>query len=401
MANSPKLFLFFSVLFLLCISSSNSAQSSPSSCSNYRFPNNKKFSTCSDLPYLNSALHWTYIPSSQTLQVAFRQTTISPQRWVAWAINPRPTPGMLGSQALIAYPKPDGTMRVYTSPVNSYQTGLKEGDLSFPVSDLSATYSNSEITIFATLMLHNISTTVNQVWQEGPLTPSGTPGMHPLTGPNMKSMGTLDLLSGESKGSSSGGAGISSRMKMKYSHGFLNTIGWGILIPLGAIIARYVKLYPSADPAWFYLHIGCQVSAFLIGAVGFFTGISLGKKSPGITHTAHMVIGSLIFGLATVQILAASFLRPKKDHKLRVYWNIGHYSVGYTILILGIINNFKGLHILSPGKKWEKAYIAVLVTLGAIALFLEVVNRIVVFRRKRRSLKADANTGEVNGTNGV
>ena len=28
------------------------------------------------------------------------------------------------------------------------------------------------------------------------------------------------------------------------------------------IIARYLRTFPSADPAWFYLHVSCQVSAY-------------------------------------------------------------------------------------------------------------------------------------------
>lgn len=78
----------------------------------------------------------------------------------------------------------------------------------------------------------------------------------------------------------------------------------------------------------------------------------------------------------------ALLLRPKKDHKYRFYWNIYHYGVGYSILVLGIINVFKGLDILSPAKKWKSAYIVVLVVLGVVALLLEVVTWTVVLRRR-------------------
>lgn len=189
---TTRLMVIFGILFSLLLSSA-SAQS----CAKYNFASNKVFSTCGDLPYLNSYLHWTYNPSSQSLQIAFRRTGTSSSRWVAWAINPS-SPGMVGSQALVAFQKSDGTMRAYTSPVTSYRTGLQEGNLSFPVSDLSATYSNNEIIIFATLKLQNSSSTLNQVWQEGPLS-NDNPGMHPTTGPNVQSTGTLNLLSGEAR----------------------------------------------------------------------------------------------------------------------------------------------------------------------------------------------------------
>lgn len=84
-----------------------------------------------------------------------------------------------------------------------------------------------------------------------------------------------------------------------------------------------------------------------------------------------------------VQIFAL-FLRPKKEHKFRFYWNIYHHGVGYAILILGILNVFKGLDILDPAKKWKSAYIIVIAILGGIALFLELITWAVVLKRKSR-----------------
>ncbi|XAR53858.1 hypothetical protein NMG60_11022560 [Bertholletia excelsa] len=190
MARTPSPVLFSCVLISLFL------LSSAQSCSKYAFKNNKIFSACTDLPYLNSFLHWTHNPSSGAVQIAFRHTGITSQRWVAWAINPK-SKGMIGSQALVAYQKSDGTMSVYTAPVDSYRTTLQRGDLSFDVSDLSATYSNNEITIFATLNLPSNSTTLNQVWQDGPVS-NDAPAMHATTGANVQSMATLDLLSGQS-----------------------------------------------------------------------------------------------------------------------------------------------------------------------------------------------------------
>lgn len=78
-------------------------------------------------------------------------------------------------------------------------------------------------------------------------------------------------------------------------------------------------------------------------------------------------------------------MRPKKDHKYRLYWNIYHHSIGYTVIILSIINVFKGLDILDPEKKWKHAYIGIIATLGGIAVFLEAITWPIVLRRKRRS----------------
>lgn len=85
-------------------------------------------------------------------------------------------------------------------------------------------------------------------------------------------------------------------------HGVLNAVSWGILFPLGVIIARYLRTFPSADPAWFYLHVSCQVSAYAIGVAGWGTGLKLGSESKGVEYSGHRNIGIAAFCLATLQV---------------------------------------------------------------------------------------------------
>ena len=77
---------------------------------------------------------------------------------------------------------------------------------------------------------------------------------------------------------------------------------WGILMPMGAIVARYMRVYPSADPAWFYLHVGCQMSAYIVGVAGWGTGLKLGSQSEGVEHSKHRNIGITLFVLGTIQV---------------------------------------------------------------------------------------------------
>ncbi|CAH1439911.1 unnamed protein product [Lactuca virosa] len=380
-------FLSFAITTLF---SSSFAQT----CSTYAFASNKVFSACNDLPVLNSFLHYTYNPSSKTLRIAYRHTNIGSSRWIAWAINPT-SQGMIGSQALVAFQQSDGKMRAYTAPVTGYTTQLQEGDLSFPVSDLSATYSNNEMIIFATLSLQNASTNLNQVWQDGQLSGS-SPVAHATTGNNVKSMASLNVLSGES--GSALAAGSSSKNKKRNIHGVLNAISWGIMMPLGAILARYVRVFQSADPAWFYLHVTCQTAGYIIGVAGWATGIRLGSQSPGIQFTSHRVIGIILFCLATLQVIAL-LVRPKKDHKYRIYWNIYHHSLGYSIIVLGIINIFKGFDILNPEKKWKRGYTGIIIGVAIVALVLEAYTWFVVWRRKKAE-KAQKMSNGSNGHNG-
>lgn len=209
---TPKLllrFLLLCSLFTFSLAMPTVALSgSQSSCSDFTFPGGKAFASCADLPALNSFLHWTHNPSSRTLEIAFRHARVSPSTWVAWGLNPT-SAAMLGTQAIVAFQKPDGTTAVYTSPIDSYQTLLREGNLSFPVSGLSATFLNNEVTIFATMELPENTTVVNHVWQDGPIFGNNL-GMHEVSGPHLQSMGTLNLSSGQA----SAAHGMNSRTKL-------------------------------------------------------------------------------------------------------------------------------------------------------------------------------------------
>ncbi|KAJ0589010.1 putative cytochrome b561 and DOMON domain-containing protein [Helianthus annuus] len=313
-----SIFIFILTIFTLLTTHLSHAQQT---CTTQKFTNNKLYSHCNDLPHLNSFLHWSLNPSKNTLSIAFIAAPPTPSGWISWAINPTGE-GMAGAQALLAYKASNGSMVVKTYNISSYSS-IVEGELSFDVKDKRAEYSDGMMKIYATVVLpENGVTTVNQVWQVGPAVSDGFPVKHAFQPANLGAKGRLDLLSGQSSG---GGIGGGSGNKKKNIHGILNAVSWGILFPIGIIIA--------------------------------------------------------LFSLATVQVFAL-FLRPNKDHKFRFYWNIYHHGIGYAILVLGVINVFKGLDILSPESKWRTSYIIVISTLGGIALLLEVITWIVVLNRK-------------------
>ncbi|CAL8144628.1 unnamed protein product [Prunus armeniaca] len=302
MAGMLRLAMAFSVLLSLSLPSSHAQTGA---CGNYKFTSNKIFTSCSDLPYLNSFLHWTFEQSTGKLQMAYRHTGITTSNWVAWAINPNlnsESSAMLGAQSLVAFQQSNGTTRVYKSPISSYQTNLAEGNLDYVVSDLSAEYlNNDEMIIFATWTLPTNSTTILQVWQQGPVS-SDSPSVHPTVAPNTNAKQTLNLLSGQT--ASSGGGG--SRIRKKNIHGILNAVSWGVLMPFGAMVARYLKVFKSADPAWFYLHATCQTSAYVVGVAGWATGLKLGSDSTGIQYDTHRNIGITLFCLGTLQVFRHS-----------------------------------------------------------------------------------------------
>ncbi|XP_071726020.1 cytochrome b561 and DOMON domain-containing protein At5g35735-like [Rutidosis leptorrhynchoides] len=389
--NMFRLGKFLAILF--CILVSNLTVSYGQSCNTYAFKSNAIYATCVTLPVLNSHLHWNY-NNNGTVDVAFRHTGSTTSQWVSWALNVGGS-GMIGAQALVAITHSNGSVVAHTSAVTSYQTSLQPSPLSFDVPAIRAERVNGDVVIYATLVLPRGVTSYNQVWQVGPVA-SGVPNIHAMNPDNKNSVGRVDFSTGQA---SAGGNVGGSRLHRRNTHGVLNAVSWGVLMPIGAMAARYLKVFKAANPAWFYIHVGCQTSAYIVGVAGWATGLKLGSDSKGIRYDTHRNIGITLFALATLQVFAL-LLRPKPDNKYRFYWNIYHHSIGYTVIILSIINVYKGLDILDPEKKWKNAYTGILIALGVITVFSEAFTWFIVLKRKKEDKRTHAGTNGY-GANGL
>lgn len=73
--------------------------------------------------------------------------------------------------------------------------------------------------------------------------------------------------------------------------------------------------------------------------------------------------------------------------------------VGYTVVILSVINILKGLDILEPEKKWKNAYIVVVIALACIVVVLEFYTWGVVLRKKNSESAGKMSRG-INGAHG-
>ncbi|XP_042394237.1 cytochrome b561 and DOMON domain-containing protein At5g47530-like [Zingiber officinale] len=378
-------------LLVLCFLCSLQQRSGAQSCNDAGFSDGMSYEVCNPLSVLNSVLHYTYHASNGTVDIAYRAWQ-SASGWVAWAINPDGV-GMIGANAFLAFHNGSSVMlytTVFTN-TNPAPSDITDGNLTFTVHSRMAEYSSAGgyYTIYASLDLPRNRTSQSTVWQASTSFSGSVPFGHAYTGNNIISTSTMNFLSGQS--TSAGGI---PRLHRKNIHGVVNAISWGILLPIGAIIARYMKVFKSADPAWFYLHVACQCSGYIIGLSGWILGLQLGSDSKGITYHKHRNLGIAIFTLATVQVFAL-FLRPNKDHKHRLFWNIYHYAIGYGVIVMSIVNIFEGFDILDPEKKWKNAYIAIIATLGAVALALEAVTwPIVIIRRSSDDKAPHAGHGE-------
>ena len=87
-------------------------------------------------------------------------------------------------------------------------------------------------------------------------------------------------------------------------HGVLNIVGWGTLLPIGVIVARYFRVYPEKWKVWwFYLHVGFQSVGYLVGTAGWAIGLWLGNASKYYTFHTHRIFAIFIFTFTTVQVM--------------------------------------------------------------------------------------------------
>jgi len=103
-------------------------------------------------------------------------------------------------------------------------------------------------------------------------------------------------------------------------HARLMVLGWGVMIPLGILVARYYKVtarqdWPRQldDQRWWRTHLALQIGGTLLSfvAIGFaLVGVFEGH---GIPATIHVVLGWAIVTLGLGQILGGA-LRGTKGH---------------------------------------------------------------------------------------
>ena len=137
-------------------------------------------------------------------------------------------------------------------------------------------------------------------------------------------------------------SGTRSFARIAYIHGILMIVGWGILIPSGAIIAKFMR---HKDPTWFHLHMRCTILGLLLALIGFVLALTQFDAFGQIGFTAynHAVIGVIVMVLGMFQPINAA-LRPhlpkgnnEDKSNNRVIWEYIHKSSGLCAILLAII----------------------------------------------------------------
>ena len=66
--------------------------------------------------------------------------------------------------------------------------------------------------------------------------------------------------------------------------------------------ARYLRPLSGRNLAWFYIHVTCQCTGYVMGVASWAMGLRLYTYHDGGAATKHRNIGISIFALATLQV---------------------------------------------------------------------------------------------------
>ncbi|KAL5728373.1 hypothetical protein ACHQM5_001465 [Ranunculus cassubicifolius] len=269
---------------------------------------------------------------------------------------------MVGSSALAGWITPNGVgvlKQYYLGGKKSRQCVPDQGSL--PVVYNSTTIISQSSRLYIAFQLNTSQPESRLIYAVGPRNrfPSSD---NMLAEHKDYTDSSLNYASGQT---TSAGAGQSTTLKR--AHGALCMFGWGILLWIGIMAARYLK---EMDPFWFYCHLSLQSLGFILGVGGIIAGFAL-EDSLDVEVDKHKNLGIFILVLGSLQVLAI-LARPDKTSKVRKYWNWYHYSIGRLTIFLSIGNIFYGIDVGNEVGGWNVGYGIILAVLVLIAVVLEI-----------------------------
>ncbi|XP_011093035.2 cytochrome b561 and DOMON domain-containing protein At3g61750 [Sesamum indicum] len=274
---------------------------------------------------------------------------------------------MLNSSCMVGWVNLEGRGRIkqyYVKGFTASEIKPDEGEL--PLTNVPPLVSLQGATIYLAFQLK-----YNKTLKTQPILlafSTKTPHHHHLAVHDDKTTIYFDFSSGNTDSSVDLSRSI---LKDRRTHGTLALLAWGLFLPVGAILARYLK---HKDRRWYYLHIAFQFIGFLLGVSAVVVGLSLNNTFHSFI-SAHKGIGIFVLVLTILQVLAF-FLRPSQDSKYRRYWNWYHNWAGRICLFFAAVNIVLGMHIASAGQAWRVGYGFLLGSILVAVVILEALLRL-------------------------
>ncbi|XVF72358.1 hypothetical protein PTKIN_Ptkin12aG0115500 [Pterospermum kingtungense] len=268
---------------------------------------------------------------------------------------------MVGSSAMVGWISADGTATVKQYFLGGQSPNLvlpDQGKLTIVTNSSSITLQSSRL--YMAFQLNTSQPLSRVIYSVGQIRVIPSSPDYTLAEHRDKVSTILNYVSGTS-------ASKSPHSRLRKSHGILNMLSWGILMIIGAIVARHLKQW---DPIWFYSHAAIQSCAFILGISGIICGFALEHRLEAHVPT-HKGLGIFILVLGCLQVMAV-FARPDKESKRRKFWNWYHYSVGRILIVFAMANVFYGIHLREKGRGWNAGYGVVIAILLLVSFILEL-----------------------------
>ncbi|KAI5822612.1 hypothetical protein K523DRAFT_256669 [Schizophyllum commune Tattone D] len=172
---------------------------------------------------------------------------------------------------------------------------------------------------------------------------TGTGHVHLVFSDEGEAVEDTDDVSDESTPAQSHVADRASTSRLLALHGALMTLAFGILFPMGALVARLTR---TSTRSWIVAHKALQMyagaPAVVLGLTAAIGGV--GGRGARHIHDSHQVVGVLLVTLYVVQVGLGVYIhgRPKVvAHPVR---NIAHVALGLGVVGLGLAQVRSGLH---------------------------------------------------------
>ncbi len=225
------------------------------------------------------------------------------------------------------------------------------------------------------------------IFAAGDLSSSGNLQQHSTFGSS-----SLDISIGlVSKAGSSSSNGLSAPVvttgsthsTARTAHMWLMAIGFGVLIPIGIVIARFMP--PPSNSTGFNLHRAVQTLGFLLGVSGIVCGFIAGGGWSS-KYAVHRNIGMAVIVLTFLQVLSLVW-RPELESTIRKPWAFAHRWLGRIVTVLAISNIYYGIiHVAVLGTWAWATYTAIL---GAILLLVLAKESVDCARGKTENSKIE------------
>lgn len=155
-------------------------------------------------------------------------------------------------------------------------------------------------------------------------------------------------------------------------HGRAMALAWGILLPVGALTARYFKILPGQDwprrldhRFWWRAHLALQYFGVALTVVGV---ALVWRPGAAPAASAHAWLGWAVATAAILQV-AGGWLRgskggpdcPSGDHYAmtvrRIVFERVHKALGWVAIMLGLVTIALGLR-LADAPRWMPVVLA-------------------------------------------